>query len=177
MALSIEALFEEYDGRSVEPFRLAAEVLPSTQATLVELIALASDASDSVEIGASWVVKHLMENGLAAEASVGDELRHLLETLRRDEALLHVLQCLPYLELQLSTKPATSLFETLGQLTASKNAFVRAWAYNGLGLLAGGVPSYRAQVEALFGQATEHETPAVKARIRHASRALAENGH
>ena len=57
-------------------------------------------------------------------------------------------------------------------LIESRRTFVRAWAYNGLGVLAVCNPELRAEVERLFDRAAETETAAVKARIRHARAAL-----
>jgi len=64
------------------------------------------------------------------------------------------------------------LRRVLEGLTESGHAFVRAWAYNGLGVLAAGNPDLRGEVEALFDEAAERETAAVRARIRHARAAL-----
>ena len=173
--MDIEALFRSFDGKSVEPFRKAAAGLPPTQGTLHDLVIRASDGGRPMEIGSTWVLKHLLENGVTADESLAPELQGLLSTLNEDEARLHVLQCLPHVDLDVRAGRAAALFGTLLGLKGARNAFVRAWAYNALGLLAARSPGHRARVENLFAQAADSESAAVRARIRHASRLLAKH--
>ena len=49
-----------------------------------------------------------------------------------------------------------------------RRAFIRAWAYNGLGLLAAADTALRGEVEALFDTAEATESAAVRVRIRRA---------
>jgi len=48
----------------------------------------------------------------------------------------------------------------------SPRPFVRAWAYNGLGLLAARDPSLRPEIDALFDAAMAEDKASVRARIR-----------
>ena len=66
-----------------------------------------------------------------------------------------------------------ALRSALLALIGSRRTFIRAWAYNGLGILAVHDPSLRAEVERLFDRAAKADTAAVRARIRHARAAMA----
>ena len=66
-----------------------------------------------------------------------------------------------------------ALNRTLRRLIRSRRVFLRAWAYNGLGVMAAAEPGLRNEVEGLFAAAEERESAAVKARIRRARAALA----
>jgi HEAT repeat protein len=46
------------------------------------------------------------------------------------------------------------------------NVFVRAWAYNGLGILAQREPALRREIDELFERAMVTEQASVRARIR-----------
>ena len=72
----------------------------------------------------------------------------------------------PYMEIPRDRQAGLHLI--LNHLICSRHAFVRAWAYNGFGVLAVGNPDFRREVEELFDAAAERETAAVRARIRHA---------
>ncbi len=180
---SFAELFTEFDGRSVEPFRRVAELLPQTSASLVQLVRWLSqlepaDAASkaetpvAAEVGATWVVKHFLEQGVATDQQTARMLCGLLDRLVAQDAVLHVLQCLPFLNLELPPGQARALSESLHRHRLHKSAFVRAWSYNGLALLAIGTPTDRAQVMQLLKQASTGESAAVKARIRHALHAL-----
>jgi hypothetical protein len=168
--VSVESLLESWDGRGVEPFRHAAQVVPQEPAALMGLLRLARSPSDRVEVGATWVLKHHLEAGVVCDGRTGGSLIALISRARREESRLHLLQCLPFL--QLSAAQATKLHPTLLEEIASPNAFVRAWAYNGLGLLVRHDDRFLPEVRDLFQAAMASDTAAVKARIRNVCKPL-----
>ncbi len=87
------------------------------------------------------------------------------------DVLLHVLQTLPHLEVE--DAPQAALRDALLALINHRRAFIRAWACNGLGILAGRDPSFRREVQTLMDRAERNETASVKARIRHTRAAIA----
>ena len=117
------------------------------------------------------MLKHLAEGGTAPGRVVTERLLRLLERPLAPDALLHVLQMLPHMDIEAAHHGA--LRASLLGLIKSRRAFVRAWAYNGLGVLAGHDPSLRSEVERLFDRAAKADTAAVRARIRHARAAMA----
>lgn len=170
MDSEIGRIFERFDGKSVEPFRSVAELLEPTAGNLRELVRMAGNGSRKVEIGATWVVKHLVETGELDAAIAADELISLLERVEHDESRLHLLQTLPHLELPAASLP--TLHDRLLTLLDGSNKFVRAWSYNGMALLARADSSYLDETLDLFSRAMETESAAVKARIRNALKTL-----
>ena len=176
--MDIAAILRSYDGKRVAPFREVAETLSEGpgrgNGSIGHLVALAASEEAALQTGATWVLKYLAERGVAPR---GGEAVALLQLLRRplaSDALLHLLQTLPQMDLaaELPAGEEGALYRALLRLIESDRGFVRAWAYNGLGLLAARSAALRDEVEALFSLAEKTETAAVKVRIRHARGAL-----
>ncbi len=176
--MDIAATLRSYDGKRVAPFRAVAEALSQGPGRGEEAIGLLVDlaASDEMELqaGATWVLKYLAERGVAPRGKEAAAVLRLLSRPMASDAHLHLLQTLPHMDLpaDLSAGEGRSLHRALLQLTASDRVFQRAWAYNGLGLLAARNPALQDEVEDLFSRAEKTETAAVKVRIRHARTAL-----
>ena len=85
---------------------------------------------------------------------------------RKWPAQLHILQMLPRLPLEASD--AEMLLEPIEKLTKNKVKFVKAWAYYAFGLMSQLIPELRPEVEQTLQIALEHESAAVKSRIRKA---------
>lgn len=169
--MDIAATLRRYDGKQVAPFREVAEDLPDAPESAVgELLDLAASNEMALQVGATWVIKHLAEHGTTPRGPQAETFLHLLNRPLAPDALLHVLQTLPHLEIESGWQGA--LRDTLFALVKSRHTFIRAWAYNGLGILAAQEPSLRHEILALFDHATKSETAAVKARIRHARAAI-----
>lgn len=169
--MDIAATLRSYDGKRVAPFRAVAEAVRDTpEEALSQLPELARDDEPALQVGATWVIKYLAEHGCAPGGPLAAEAIDLLDRLQAPDAVLHLLQTLPHMEIP--DDRHQQLRRALDRLIGSRRAFVRAWAYNGLGVLASADPNHRDEVEALFDEASERETAAVKARIRQARAAL-----
>ncbi len=169
--MDIAQTLRSYDGRRVAPFREVADAVRDAPGeAMPQLLDLAGSEEPALQVGATWVIKHLAERGSPPGGRVVERVVDLLGRVRAPDAILHLLQTLPHMEIPAGRED--ELRRTLECLTGSGHAFVRAWAYNGLGLLAAGNPELRGVVEALFDEAAERETAAVRARIRHARAAL-----
>ena len=170
--MDIAATLRSYDGKRVAPFRAVAEAARDAPETAVgQLVDLAASDEMELQVGATWVLKHLAERGTAPRGSGGARLLGLLDRPIAPDALLHILQTLPHTRIEAGQ--AEALRRSLLALIKSRRTFIRAWAYNGLGILAAHDPSLRSEVERLFDRAAKTETAAVKVRIRHARAALA----
>ena len=170
--MDIAATLRSYDGKRVAPFRAVAEAVREAPASAVpELLDLAASDEAALQTGATWVVKHLAERGAAPTGDGAVRVVRLLGLPLAPDAILHLLQTLPHIEIPAAH--AASLRRTLLALIESRRVFIRAWAYNGLGVLAAHDPALRAEVERLFERAARTETAAVRVRIRHAREALA----
>lgn len=165
--MDIAGTLRSYDGKRVAPFRSVADaVRDMPDRGIPRLLDLAATDEPALQVGATWVIKRLAERGDAPKGRQAARAIDLLERPLAPDAVLHLLQTLPYMEIPADRQ--VGLRRALNRLVGSKRAFVRAWAYNGLGVLAGGNADLREEVEALFDAAAERETVAVRARIRHA---------
>jgi hypothetical protein len=166
----LRQILESYDGKSVDPFRLVSETLSPSEENLAQLAQLAESGPRKVQIGSTWVIKHFLETGVRPDADTAARLVELLARVEQNESALHLLQSLPYLELPPDSR--APLDRRLRQLIHADSTFVRAWAYNGLAVLARLEPDHRDEVRDFLSQALESERPAVKARIRNALKTL-----
>ncbi len=165
--MDIAAKLRSYDGKRVAPFRAVAEaVRGAPESAVPELLALAASDEAALQVGATWVVKYLAELGDAPRGEAAARVIDLLEWVGEADAVLHLLQTLPYVEIPGDRR--APLGRALKRLIRSQRAFIRAWAYNGLGLLAAADPALRREVEALFDAAEARESAAVRVRIRRA---------
>lgn len=169
--MDIAATLRSYDGKRVTPFRAVAEAVQDTpRQAIPHLLDLATDDEPALQVGATWVIKYLAERGHPPTERAAAQAIDLLDRAQAPDAVLHLLQTLPHMEIPADC--CAKLRRTLDRLIGSRRAFIRAWAYNGLGVLASADPDLRDEVEALFAAATERETAAVRARIGHARAAL-----
>ncbi len=165
--MDIAAALRKYDGKRVAPFRAVAEAVCGASGSAVpQLLDLAADDEAALQVGATWVVKSLAERGEAPSGESAARVIDLLDRVEAPDAVLHLLQTLPYIAIPADrTEP---LRRTLKRLIRSRRAFIRAWAYNGLGVMATADPGLRGEVEALFATAEGRESASVKVRIRRA---------
>ena len=163
--MDIAATLRSFDGRRVAPFRAVAEVVQADPArAFPELLELAASDEAALQIGASWVIKELAGRGWVPTGRWAAQMIDLVGRPSAPDATLHLLQTLPRLKIPADRKE--ELGRVLVRLVGSKRAFVRAWAYNGLGVLAGQYPEMRSRVEAALEGAEEEAAASVRVRIR-----------
>lgn len=168
-------MLRSYDGKRVAPFREVAEaVRDAPEGAVDHLLDLAASDETAIQVGATWVLKYLAERDVAPSDGQAVALLRLLNRPLASDALLHLLQTLPHMDLaaDLPAGDERALHRALLQLIESDRVLVRAWAYNGLGLLAARDPALWDQVDRLFSLAEESESAAVKVRIRYARAAI-----
>lgn len=151
-----------FDGRSVEPFRDALEWLPDEPAVLDELVE--RGAEPELAVGAAWLLKERLAGGSEPPPGFARRFAELLIEVEHPLARLNLLQCLQHLELDRAV--AGRLFEPLCRWTDAESAFVRAWAYDGLGRLARVDGRRRERIEAILDRAAIEEKASIRARIR-----------
>ena len=170
--MDIAATLRSYDGKRVAPFRLVAEALrDAPESPVGRLVDLAATDEMELQVGATWVLKHLAERGTPPRGPGAAKLLGLLGRPFAPDAVLHILQTLPHMHIDDDQR--RGLRHALMELIESRRTFIRAWAYNGLGILAAHDASLRSEVERLFDRAVKTDTAAVKVRIRHARAAMA----
>ena len=121
--------------------------------------------------GATWLIKHTLEEGLRLDDQQIQGFCGLIELELSWQSKLHILQILPFIIVPAEYKHQMMAF--IRQSSEDENKFVRAWAYNGLYELANTYPEYRDGLSVVFDAADETEPPAVKARIRNVKKAIA----
>ena len=133
-------------------------------ATLLEHI-----ADVELQRAATWLLKRHLETGnsLSLGGSRVGGSRVILGALSDQEhweSKLHILQCLPYLDID--EDQSADLERFLDSCLESDNKFLRAWAYNGFNELSLRFPRYREEVNLMLARAVESEAASVRARIR-----------
>lgn len=136
-----------------------------------ELLKFAADRDCSD--GASWLIKHALEDGATLNAAQINKLCELSDLELAWQSVLHILQILPFMTVPASHKHQMMAF--IRQNTEHENKFVRAWAYNGLYEIATTYDEYRDGLLVVLETAEGTEPPAVKARIRNIKKAITKN--
>jgi len=114
--------------------------------------------------GATWLLKRHLEQGQKLNANTCTALFKLLPKQEHWESKLHILQCLPYLQIGKAAKKNVEAF--LRKCLVDDNKFLRAWAYNGFYEISLQYPEYKEEAKQFFEMAMRDEAPSVKARIR-----------
>lgn len=113
---------------------------------------------------ATWLLKQPLETGDSPTAPACRTILRALSVQEHWESKLHMLQCLPYLEIPEDASAGLEGF--LEACLESDNKFLRAWAYNGFNELSLRFPRYRERVDSMLAQAAISEAASVRARIR-----------
>lgn len=130
---------------------------PDFAETLIRLI-------QSHEKGATWLIKEYLSQGNILNNAQTKSVYRAISTLKHWEAKLHILQSIPYLGIEPSSK--NILYHFLSSNLSDPNKFLRAWTYNGFYLLAEQFSEYKEEVETLLETAWKNESASVRARIR-----------
>ncbi|GAB6041913.1 hypothetical protein [Endothiovibrio diazotrophicus] len=133
-------------------------------ARLFSRLADSIERGGTVQIAATWLIKHHIEQGHAPSPAESRELLGRSEALDPWQSRLHLLQMIEHLSLdEVEQRP---LEHFIRQALADRNKFVRAWAYHAFHHLARRFPAYRREALQLEEMALRDEPPAVKARVR-----------
>jgi len=160
--MSIESEIESWDGKSSGDIEtiynryLESKNFLSITIQLLEI--------EKLQSGASWLLKHYLEDGRAIDFKQASDILGKLNKLVSWEARLHILQGLPNISISLDRKAEVEYF--LRNNLTSENKFVRAWTYNGFYELSRQYPEYVQETKQFFEMAMRDEAPSVKARIR-----------
>ncbi len=151
-----------WDGKSTDVLKQLAPRFRNNEHLAPTLIAFLGEPQ--LQKGASWLLKNHLDGGGSVDRTSCSAIVRQLSGLKHWEADLHVLQCVAHLEIARDDR--LEFEEFLERCIASKNKFVRAWAYNGYYELSRQYPEYRESVGHLLQQGLESEPASVKARIR-----------
>lgn len=154
-----------WDGKAIAPIAATYDRCHTQKSFLRDVIALFSD--EACARGATWLLKHAIEQDAAVPAALCTRVFAQLKALSHWEARLHVLQCLPHLTIAPGDAEKVARFIRAGM--ADDATFVRAWSFNGLRELAVQHSTYRDEARGTLEAAVHTEKAAsVKVRIRKA---------
>lgn len=141
-----------------------------TGASLQQVLKIAASLITTVELqtAATWLLKHAGGTSCALIAPHSTRILTALPHISTWEAQLHILQMLHCLSITPEQRRPLEYF--IRECIVSNNKFVRAWAYNGFGILARTFPQYIAERDQRYEYGLKHEAASVRARIRHAQR-------
>lgn len=158
------ALSEEigsWDGKSTAALHATYE-RHRAEGNFVAMI-LAHIADVKSQRAATWLLKKHLEAGNSLSAAECRTVFGVLFDQDHWESKLHVLQCLPYLDIR--EDDCGGLESFLDACIRSEKKFVRAWAYNGFNELSIRFPRYQEQVDGMLARGGESEAASVRARI------------
>lgn len=150
-------------GASAATLELLAMEKGSGPAYVRALVGLAEADDAVVQSGAVWLLRWCVKDGKRLSPSASKTLLGVLKRTERWAVRLQILQMLGSLEIGVAEE--RGLWRFLVGATSDSNAFVRAWAYNGLGVVASRYPKYGDEARRRLAAAM-HDKPAVRARVR-----------
>lgn len=163
-----EAL-DQFDGKNLDPLVEFSASTEPTESMVNELLGRVRGVESREQIAATWVLRRWVDSGLQLTERQITTLLDSLPDHAHWESTLHSLQMLPRLSIPVPS--AVPLYHFLKHQLAHDNKFIRAWAYNGLDVLAQQFPEYREETEQLLQMALRDEPASVQARIRQIFRA------
>ncbi len=126
------------------------------------LLLLTGDAELST--GATWLVKHHLEQGATVSNLDSERLLMALPKLQCWQPQLHILQIISHLVISKTARAEIEPF--LRYAISDTNKFIRAWSFNAMYVLATQYPELQSEVLELLELAMKDEPASVKARVR-----------
>ncbi len=161
---SIVKSLSSYDGKRVAPFLLIANELSIRPDSLEIAVSIIESTEPNAKVGGTWILKHLLELGIDARNDLCNKVTLWLESIYEKDVRLHLLQILNLIEIPPSLHD--ELYATGVEMTTDKNTFIRAWAYNLIGLIANNNSRFESDARIRFRNALKHESASIRARIR-----------
>ena len=160
MALSEE--IASWDGKSATALQSTYERHCAEAGFVATILAHCADVE--LQRAATWLLKKHLETGHSLSPAGCRAVFGALSVQAHWESRLHVLQCLPYLDIPENESAGVERF--LEACLEDDHKFVRAWAYNGFNELSLRFPRYRERVDSMLARAGVSEAASVRARIR-----------
>lgn len=151
-----------WDGKSAAALQSTYERHHYEADFVATILAHVSDVES--QRAATWLLKKHLEAGNSLTSAECRTVFGVLSDQDHWESKLHVLQCLPFLDIH--EDDCVGLENFLYACIKSEKKFVRAWAYNDFNELSMRFPRYREKVDGMLAQARESEAASVRARIR-----------
>ncbi len=162
MARTLSEEIASWDGKSVAELQSTYERHSAEENFVATILVHISDIE--LQRAATWLLKKHLEVGNSLSTAGCRAVFGSLSVQAHWESKLHILQCLPYLDI-----PEDECFvleKFLDACLKSDSKFVKAWAYTGFNELSLRFPRYREKVDGMLARAIESESASVQARIR-----------
>ncbi len=161
--MTLRSSIEAWNGASADDILAVYDQHHSGRGFVTQLLRLA--AAPDFERGATWLLKHHLEEGHRLSVKQAADFYTVVGALTQWESQLHALQSMVYVPVP---SEQTRVVETfLRRSVGSPRPFVRAWAYNGYWELARRHERYAAVASEIIHDAIDNETKAsVLARLR-----------
>jgi hypothetical protein len=160
----LEAQLQDFDGKHTDSLFRVAETLSLDGSTIDQLISLAERSDASIQIAATWLLKHFQSRKVSFNPVQVMRLVQQLGSSGPWESRLHLVQMLP--KFAIPEACTEQLFQSLVAALSERNKFIRAWVYAALHSLASQHRDYAPEVTPLLDQALRDEAASVRARLR-----------
>lgn len=158
------ALILEFDRKSPTVLTEAAVRFRACPGYFDGLAELAGDHADAVSSGATWLIKHELENGRQPPPGWVRSLAAALDRVGPWDAKLHICQSIRLLPVPDDCRPTFHVW--LLPLLDHTRPFLRAWAVDALCRLADEDGALGAKTAAALDRLAEDPAASVRARVR-----------
>ena len=138
--------------------------------SVAQLMAVAEHDDTTVQVGATWILKRWLEEGVPQVERSAANLVQLLNYATYWEVRLHLLQMLA--SLRIPARSLSGLKRLLPSLLMDDNKFVRAWALSVLAEIADQSETLRQDVISTIQDAENDDAASVRARVRQIQKRL-----
>ncbi len=159
-----------WDGKNTQALARVYQKHQNRSGLIDNALVLCHSLAANIDVAASWLVKHAVDDGRELQASQADSWLDLLNHSTSWPVLLHVLQTVQHLEL---TQPQIkSSWTAMKRLRDHQNRLVQTWALDAMARLADRHPPYRRTVRQMFGQIGDVAPASLRARVRNLRKAM-----
>jgi HEAT repeat protein len=159
----IESL-RQFDGKRTSDLERLSASMPRSADSVARLLAVAEHDDTTVQVGATWILKRWLEEGVPHVERSAVHLVQLLTHATYWQVRLHLLQMLA--SLRAPVKSLSVLTKVLPGLLMDENKFVRAWALAALADVADQTEALRQDVISMIQNAENDDAASVRARVR-----------
>ena len=168
--MSIRQELELFDGKHTDALERVLSSHRPTHSFIGSLITLAAVKEETIQTGATWLLKRLAENQVHFTQRTLIALFGSLQGLTHWLSKLHICQMLQYVDIPKDSTDNIVWF--LERNLMDENKFLRAWSYNGFYELAKQNENYLAVAIDQLERGETDSAASVRARIRNIRKAV-----
>lgn len=161
---AIEAALKTFDGKAITILSEIRAEFGDRRNFRSELVRLAAHDEANVSVGATWLIKDLVENGVRLTRAQTDDLMGQLDAVSSWAAQLHICQSVQHFDM--SEQSRNTCADWLEPLLRSDRPFLRAWSMDALQHLARRSTQLAGRAEAALKAAEQDPSASVRARAR-----------